>query len=111
MQSGDADTAAAAAVGANAGAGNTSSSSGLLERLREQQADLKIQGAQLSTQFGPSYPKVAQFNSQLKEVDAQLQIEMTKVVSRVRSDYLASLQGENMLHTTPWTSRSRKPTA
>jgi polysaccharide biosynthesis transport protein len=98
VQSGDTDAAATAAVGANAGAGNTSSSSGLLERLREQQADLKIQVAQLSTQFGASYPKVAQLNSQLKEVDAQLQIEMTKVVSRVRSDYLASLQRENMQH-------------
>jgi len=98
VQSGDPDTAAAAAVGSNAGAGRTSSTSGLLEKLREQQADLKIQVAQLGTQFGPSYPKVAQLNSQLKEVEAQIQIEMTKVVSRVRSDYLASLQRENMLH-------------
>ncbi len=99
VQSADPDTAAAAAVGAgNAGAGKTSSSSSLLEKLREQQADLKIQVAQLGTQFGPSYPKVAQLNSQLKEVEAQTQIEMTKVVSRVRSDYLASLQRENMLH-------------
>ena len=65
--------------------------------MREQQADLKIQVAQLSTQFGPSYPKVAQLNNQLKEVDAQIQIEMKKVVSRVRSSYLASLQRENML--------------
>lgn len=98
VQSGDPDTAAAAAVGSTAGAGRTSSTSSLLEKLREQQADLKIQVAQLGTQFGPSYPKVAQLNSQLKEVEAQIQIEMTKVVSRVRSDYLASLQRENMLH-------------
>ena len=65
--------------------------------MREQQADLKIQIAQLSTQFGNSYPKVVQLNTQLKEVDAQLQIEMKKVVSRVRSDYLAALQHESML--------------
>ena len=68
-----------------------------MEKMREQQADLKIQIAQLSTQFGNSYPKVVQLNTQLKEVDAQLQIEMTKVVSRVRSGYLASLQHESML--------------
>ncbi len=99
VQSGDADTAAAAAVaGANpAAAAGGSGSSSLLEKLREQEADLKIQIAQLSTQFGPSYPKVAQLNSQLKEVDTQIQLEMKKVVSRVRSDYLASLQRENML--------------
>jgi polysaccharide biosynthesis transport protein len=93
VQSGDPDTAAAAAVSAGTG----TSASGLMEKMREQQADLKIQIAQLSTQFGNSYPKVVQLNTQLKEVDAQLQIEMTKVVSRVRSGYLASLQHESML--------------
>ena len=68
-----------------------------MEKMREQQADLKIQVAQLSTQFGNSYPKVVQLNTQLKEVDAQLRTEMTKVVSRVRSGYLAALQHESML--------------
>lgn len=97
VQSGETDAATvAAAAGADAGSGGSSGSS-LLEKLREQQADLKIQVAQLSTQFGPSYPKVAQLNSQLKEVEAQVQLEKKKVVSRVRGDYLASLQRENML--------------
>jgi succinoglycan biosynthesis transport protein ExoP len=93
VQSGDPDTAAAAATSAGSG----TASSGLMEKMREQQADLKIQVAQLSTQFGTSYPKVVQLNTQLKEVDAQLQTEMTKVVSRVRSGYLAALQHESML--------------
>src|SRR5215469_12884970 len=49
VQSADADTAAAAAINANASGGSaaTTSSSNLLERLREQQADLNIQVAQL----------------------------------------------------------------
>src|SRR5882724_93695 len=47
VQSGDRDTSAAAAVSAG---GNGASGSGLMERMREQQADLKIQVAQLSTQ-------------------------------------------------------------
>jgi polysaccharide biosynthesis transport protein len=90
VQSGDPDTAAAAATSAG---GN----SGLMEKMREQEADLKIQVAQLSTQFGTSYPRVVQLNTQMKEVDAQLQAEMTKVVSRVRSGYLSALQHETML--------------
>ncbi len=90
-------TAAAAAISASADSATGTASSNLLEKLREQEADLKIQVAQLSTQFGPSYPRVAQLSSQLKEVDAQIQIEMKKVVSRVRSDYMTSLQRENML--------------
>ena len=93
VQSSDPDMATAAAVSAGGSAG----SSGLMERMREQQADLKIQIAQLSTQFGNAYPKVVQLNTQLKEVDAQLQTETIKVVSRVRSGYLASLQHETML--------------
>ena len=96
VQSSDPDTAAAAAVSAAGGNGGAGSS-GLMEKMREQQADLKIQVAQLSTQFGNAYPKVVQLNTQLKEVDAQLQTEMTKVVSRVRSGYLAALQHESML--------------
>jgi len=93
VQSSDPDMATAAAVSA----GGSTGSSGLMERMREQQADLKIQIAQLSTQFGNAYPKVVQLNTQLKEVDAQLQTETIKVVSRVRSGYLAALQHETML--------------
>jgi polysaccharide biosynthesis transport protein len=96
VQSGDSDSIAAAA-NVDGVARGSSANSALLEKLREQQADLKIQVAQLSTQFGPSYPKLAQLNSQLKEVDAEIQTEMRKVAARVRGDYLAAVQREAML--------------
>src|SRR5579863_2810264 len=96
VQTGDPDSIAAAAT-ADGAAKGSSASSALLEKLREQQADLKIQVAQLSTQFGPSYPKLAQLNSQLKEVDAQIQSEMRKVAARLRGDYMAAVQRESML--------------
>ncbi|HEY7616675.1 MAG TPA: polysaccharide biosynthesis tyrosine autokinase, partial [Terriglobales bacterium] len=73
------------------------SPSSLLEKLREQQADLKIQVAQLSTQFGPSYPKVVQLNNQLTEIGEQIQVELNKNVDRVRGEYLAAVQRQNML--------------
>ncbi len=92
------DTESAAAVASSASEYKTSaSSSGLLERLQGQKADLQIQIAELSTQFGPSYPKLAQLSNQLKEIGIQIQDEMKKVSARLRSDYLASLQRENML--------------
>src|ERR1700688_1301445 len=93
VQTGDSDSIAAAANvdGAAKGSG---ASSALLEKLREQQADLKIQVAQLSTQFGPSYPKLAQLSSKLKEVDEQIQTETRKVAARLRGDYLAAVQRE-----------------
>jgi capsular exopolysaccharide synthesis family protein len=95
VQSGDADTIAAAASDNTAGAQGNSSS--LLEKLREQQAELKIQVAQLSTQFGPAYPKLVQMNSQLKEIGIQMQGEMKKIVARVRGDYMTALQRESLL--------------
>ena len=97
VQAGDVDTiASAASVLDSAGAGQSASS--LLEGLRSKEADLKIQAAELSTQFGPSYPKVAQINSQLKEIDAQLLAETRKIGGKIKGQYLAALQREGMLH-------------
>ena len=98
VESGDTDTIASAASALDAaGTGGTSAST-LLESLRSKKADLKIQAAQLNTQFGPSYPKLAQLNSQLKEVDAQIVLETKKVAGQVRGQYMAAVQRENLLH-------------
>jgi len=53
--------------------------------------------AELGTQFGPSYPKVAQLNNQLKETEHQLQSEINKSVDHLRGQYMAALQRENLL--------------
>ena len=89
--------AVAAAISSDAPGNTTSVGSGLIDKLREQQASLKIQIADLSTQFGPAYPKVAQLNNQLKEIDRQFQSETRKAVDHLRGQYLAALQRENML--------------
>ena len=95
-QSSDPEVVAAAIVADSAG--GSANSSHLLGGLREQQAAIQIQMAELSTQFGPSYPKLAQLNSQLKEVNHQLQSEINKSVDHLRGQYLAALQRENLLH-------------
>jgi succinoglycan biosynthesis transport protein ExoP len=71
--------------------------SGLLDKLHDQQASLRIQVAELSTQFGPSYPKVEQLDNQIKEIDHQLQLETSKAVDHLKQRYLAALQRETML--------------
>lgn len=98
VQSQDVDTVVATADGGGNANGTSATESSLLEKLRAQHADLKIQIAELGTQFGPSYPKVTQLDSQLKEVDAQIRVELQKSVNRVRGQYLAALQRENLLH-------------
>src|SRR5271166_2956858 len=98
VQAGDADTiASAASVLDDAGAGNQTAS-GLLETLRTKEADLKIQAAELNTQFGPSYPKLAQLNNQLKEIDTQILAETRKIAGKIKGQYVAALQRESMLH-------------
>ena len=91
------DTESAAAVAGSSSVKGSGSSSGLLDKLESTKADLKIQIAQVSTQFGPAYPKLAELNNQLHEIEAQIQGEMKRVGGRLRGDYLAALQRENML--------------
>ena len=95
VESGDPDAIASSAGGIETG--SAQSASALLESLRAKQAELHIQTADLNTQFGPSYPKLAQLNNQLKEIDTQIQGEMKKIASKVRGQYMTALQRENML--------------
>jgi capsular exopolysaccharide synthesis family protein len=79
---------------------NTSSPTGresLLEKLRAQQADLKIQYARANAQFGPAYPEVVKLDDQLKQVETEIQIETGKIGAGVKNQYLAAVARENML--------------
>ncbi|MGA7752695.1 MAG: polysaccharide biosynthesis tyrosine autokinase [Candidatus Sulfotelmatobacter sp.] len=98
IQSGDPDAIASSAGGIEDGGTGAQSASQLLETLRTKEAELKIQAADLNTQFGPSYPKLTQINNQLKEIDTQIQSEMKKIASKVRGQYTTALQREGMLH-------------
>jgi succinoglycan biosynthesis transport protein ExoP len=98
IQTGDTDTVSSASgILEGAGTSGSASPSSLLSSLRAKQADLKIQIAELSTQFGPAYPKVAQLNNQLGEIDRQTQLELKKVAERVKGEYMAALQQEQLL--------------
>lgn len=91
------DPLAAAAAIAPGGSGAMSNTVSLMERLRGTQSDLRVKVAELSTQFGPSYPKVAELNNQIKQVDTELQTETAKVMDGIRDQYLAALQREKLL--------------
>ncbi len=98
VQAGDTDTIASAASVLDSAGVNSQSAGGLLETLRTKEADLKIQAAELNTQFGPAYPKLAQINNQLKEINAQLLAETKKLSGKIKGQYMAALQREDMLH-------------
>src|SRR6202140_189153 len=89
--------AIAAAIISDTPMGGSGAGFALLDKLRDQQASLRIQVAELSTQFGPSYPKLPQLNNQIKEIDHQLELETNKAVDHLNGRYQAALQRENML--------------
>jgi len=97
VESGDPDAIASSAGSLEGQASGVQTATQLLDSLKNKEADLKLQIADLSPQFGPSYPKLAQLNSQIKEVNAQMQAEMKQIASKVRGQYVTALQRENML--------------
>jgi len=69
----------------------------LLERLLGQEADLKLQYAKVSSQFGPSYPTVQELGDQLSQVQESIQRESKRLLTDSESEYRAALEHEKML--------------
>src|SRR5262249_38269084 len=97
-ESGDPEAVSGVAISGDANGNKGIAGSNLLETLRAKRAELKLEVAESSTQFGPSYPKVAQLNNLLKEVDSQIQAEMKKIGGKVKNQYVAAVQRESLLH-------------
>ena len=70
---------------------------GLLDKLREKEADLETQYAMATTEFGSGYPKVTELSNQLKQVRAAIEAEKKKMQEKMRDEYLAAAQRENLL--------------
>jgi capsular exopolysaccharide synthesis family protein len=73
--------------------------SSMIERLREREAELNTQYAQATTQFGTSYPKVAELANQLKQLRTEMVAEEGRMQQEIRNEYVAALQRENLLTT------------
>ena len=67
--------------------------------LRGQEADLKEQLAQATSEYGPRYPKVIQLGSQLAQVEKSMQTEIADIQERFRTDYEASAGAEKQVRT------------
>ena len=81
---------------------NTSSSSALnslslLQTLRSQEAELKVQYAQAASKFGPSYPTLIEMSNQLDALKTAIHDEIQKIGTRAENDYLTALNKEQML--------------
>lgn len=72
----------------------------VLPVLRGQEADLKKQLAQASSEYGPNYPAVVQLRDQLDEVEKSLQKRIADTQERFRSDYAISAAAESQIKKT-----------
>ena len=68
----------------------------LLHKLQEHEADLRSQYATATQEFGPNYPKVLKLQADLKELEASIAREQQNVIGRVRQDYMAAVNRENL---------------
>jgi len=85
------------AKGADTNGSSIFSQNATLTNLRQQQTDLQVQYAQLSTQFGPSYPAVIQLQNRLKQVNKSYQEETENQVRALQNDYEGAVTREQMV--------------
>jgi len=69
----------------------------ILSSLRSQQATLMVDAAQLSSKFGPEYPKVRELNKQLASVQADIDTEITNLTKRFAEEYNTAVKTETLL--------------
>ena len=78
-------------------AGMNSNPLALIQTLRAQQAELKVQYAQAATKYGPAYPRLIQMRNQSQELESAIQAEIEKVAARAENDFIAARNAEEML--------------
>lgn len=69
----------------------------ILSSLRDDQAQLMVQEAQLKAKFGPGYPKVQELDKQLASVQADIDKEINSLTKRFAEEYNTALQTESLL--------------
>ena len=82
----------------NANSSSALNSLSLLQTLRGQESELKVQYAQATSKFGPSYPTLIEMSNQLDALKTAIRDEIQKVGTRAENDYLTALHKEQMLH-------------
>ncbi len=70
----------------------------LTSHLLEQEANLRSQYAQLTTTFGPNYPKALEVKNQIDQTQRSIDSEAQRVVKRLQSSLVSAQARESMLH-------------
>jgi len=70
----------------------------MIQTLRQQQSQLKLEYAEISAKYGSAHPKLAQLQSQLSEIDTNIQTEIQNLATRAQNNYLTAKQTEDALN-------------
>lgn len=68
-----------------------------LQALRSQLAELQEQRAQLSTRYGPKYPKMMDLSSQIDKIQGQIDAEVALARHQIQDEYQSALSLEQAL--------------
>ena len=71
----------------------------IITNLRVQESQLKMDYAQAAAKYGSSYPRLIQMQSELSQMDDDIQTQVRNLTTRAQNDYLAAQQTENGLRT------------
>ena len=97
-ETGDAD--ALSGLGGNAANGSGFSGSlSLIQSLREQQATLRAEIAQLSARYGNAYPRLVEDRQKLQSINQGITDELGRIKARAQSDYQIAEAGESAAKT------------
>ena len=58
----------------------------LIQRLREQQSEVLRNRAELATRYGPKHPRMINVEAELSDIDANIKIEIRKVVAGIQNE-------------------------
>ena len=69
----------------------------LIQRLREQEAELARQRAEMASELGPEHPRMAQLEAEAKDLQSKIRTEINKVVQRLENEVrIARVQEESL---------------
>ena len=69
----------------------------VVAHLRQQEAGLRSQYAQLTTTFGPNYPKALEVKNQIDQTERSIQAENQRALRRLEASFMAAQAREAML--------------
>lgn len=69
----------------------------VIQTLRKQQAELRVQYAELTAKYDENYPRVVEVRSQLEGIQTSIDQEVRNIKKRIQQEYLASKKSEQML--------------